>query len=303
MRGLFLSEDWQFCFFVKNLVAPEKEVSFDNVLIKGIPPSHDACIFFKTSIKQGDEKEKEEIEKNFRDILRNISLTYGLVANTYLEVLPSSSNAKIDSEHIFGDKRLCIHIGLIPVFDEERRKRDIPIIEKTLKKYGEIKSIFQLKKERFLKNAVDYYSRSLKDDLLEEKLIDLMISLESLFSRNEAELSYRISLRTSFFLGFPEEKERPEIFKKIYDLYSKRSTIVHGTENVKLEWNEVMWLQQQVSKAIKRFIHIELPQAMLANLKGKGKKQKLLSLLDEAIYDEEKRKTLYILFEEAIKKW
>jgi len=32
-----VTEDWQFCFFVKGLIAPEEGVAFDNVLIKGIP--------------------------------------------------------------------------------------------------------------------------------------------------------------------------------------------------------------------------------------------------------------------------
>lgn len=130
-----------------------------------------------------------------------------------------------------------------------------------------------------------------------------MISLESLFSKNESELTYRISLRAAFFLGVGQENKRPEIFKKIYDLYGKRSTVIHGTENVKLDWVEIMWLESHVREAIKRFIHLEIPQDMLTELKGKGTKQKFLGLLDEAIYDEEKKKILDGLLEEAIKKW
>jgi len=283
-----LSEEWQFCFFVKGLVAPEKEVIFDDILIKGMPPSDDASVFFKVSTR--NEEEKDDLRDNLRNDLRNIILVYDLVANRHVEVLSGSSYRKIDSEHAFGDKRLCMHLRLIPVFNEEERKKNIPTLEKAITKYKEIKDVFQQKKERFLKNAIDYYSRSLGDNLLEEKLIDLMIALESLFSKETQELRLRISQRASFFLG-GNESELPKIFRDIYSLYDKRSKVVHGTEDVKLEWIEIENLKDYVRESIKRFIHIGMS------------KDETLDLLDGAVYDSGKKKLLSELVEKAIEKW
>ena len=78
-----------------------------------------------------------------------------------------------------------------------------------------MKSVFEEKEKSYLRNAIDYYYRSLEDSRLEKKLIDLMISLESLFSREIDELSLRYSLRASFFLSSRDSNRRVEIYNKI----------------------------------------------------------------------------------------
>jgi hypothetical protein len=274
---------------VKGLVAPEEGITLGDIMIFGIPPSHDASIFFKASTKP--EKDNDALRNDLLSNLRNIAKVYGLVSNTYVDVMSGSSASKISSEHPFGDKKLCGHIGLIPVLDEERRRRDIPLIEKTITKYEVVKPIFQGKAKGFLRNAIDYYYRSLKDDKLEEKIIDLIISLESLFSNERDELGLRYSLRTTFLLGVGQEAERPNIFRKVQTLYGKRSKVVHGTEDVDLEYKDISTLQEYVREAIKRLIHIEMS------------KQKFLTLLDESVYDEEKRVLLNQIVTEAMKKW
>jgi hypothetical protein len=284
-----LSEDWQFCFSVKGLVAPEKEVTFDDLLIRGIPPSHDARVFFKVTIK--NEKEKDDLRDNLLNALRNIVQIYGLVANTHVEVLSGSSSSKISSEHPFGYKRMYGNLELIPVFDEEERRRKVPFIEKTMSKYESIKSLFQSRKKGYLRNAIDYYYRSLGDFRLEEKLIDLMISLESLFSGENRELRLRYSLRASFLLGVGQKSQLPNIFRNIYQLYDKRSKVVHGTQIVDLDEFEISIFQKYVREAIQRFIHIEMP------------KKEFLQLLDESVYNESKRAYLNQIVLMAIEKW
>jgi hypothetical protein len=182
-------------------------------------------------------------------------------------------------------------LTVVPAFSEKRRREQIPIIEKTFAKYERVKSIFQQKSKKFLENAIDYYYRSLGDERLEEKIIDLMISLESLFSNEKDELGLRYSLRVAFLLGVDKEQERPTIFKTIHSLYGKRSAVVHGTGNVKLEYSEISALQGYVREAIKRLIHIEMP------------KQDFISLLDESVHNAEKTFSLNDIVREAIKKW
>ncbi|MDQ1278909.1 MAG: hypothetical protein QG670_169 [Thermoproteota archaeon] len=274
---------------MKGMVAPQEGITLGDIIIIGYPPSHDASIFFRASIKP--DMNNDDLRNNLLDNLRNIAKIYGLVSNTYVDVMSGSSASKISSDHPFGDKKLRGNFTLIPVFDEEQRRGYIPIIEKTIKKYEVVKPIFQGKTKGFLRNAIDYYYRSLRDETLEEKIIDLMISLESLFSNELDELGLRYSLRTGFLLGVGQEAERSNIIKKIQDLYRKRSKVVHGTEDVDLEYKDISTLQEYVRDAIKRLIHIEMP------------KQQFLTLLDESVYDKEKGDRLNQIVMEAIKKW
>jgi len=273
---------------VKGLVAPEKGIILNNILIRGVPPSHDADVFFKATIK--DEQEKDQLRDHLANKLRNILQVYGLITGAHAEAMPGSSLAKI-SDYPFGDMRLRGDLRLIPVFDEERRRREIPLLEKTMAKYGLIKHLFESKKKGFLRNAIDYYNRSLGDVRLEERLIDLMISLESLFSKEREELGLRYALRTSFLLSVGNEEELPSIFRNIKSLYRKRSKVVHGTEVANLDIGEITTFQKQVREAIKRLVHIEMD------------KEKFLGLLDESVVDKEKRKQLTDIVSKAIEKW
>jgi hypothetical protein len=71
------------------------------------------------------------------------------------------------------------------------------------------------------------YTMSLSRKFLDDKLIDLMISAESLFLGDNSELSYRLSLRAAALLGNNQEEKQIicTFFKQIYTL---RSKIVHG---------------------------------------------------------------------------
>jgi hypothetical protein len=297
-----LEKDWQIGFKVKGLGAPERDLIFNNdILIRGSPNSDSSYVFLK--FKVANEEDKDRIRDEAIAIIRNILQVYGLITNVNTELMLNSITTKISSENPFGHTKYAPDFHLKAVIDKSQREKAVPNIEKTLSKYNSIKSVFKNKNKAFLTNAIDYYQRSLGDLRLEEKLIDLMVSLESLFSKNEPELSYRISLRTAFFLGVNQEWRRPEIFKRIHELYGKRSKVIHGIEKIKLEWIELMWLQEQVNEAIKRFIHIRIPQETLAHFKDKELKQRLLGLLDEAIYDESKSKALNTIVKEAVAKW
>jgi hypothetical protein len=60
---------------------------------------------------------------------------------------------------------------------------------------------------------------------------------------------------------------------------------------VKLDEFEISALQKYVREAIKRFIHIEMP------------KEDILNLIDESVYDKEKRNELNRMVLEAINQW
>lgn len=285
-----MSEEWQISFKVKGLRAPEKEIVFDdNILMRGVPRSDSSYVYFKFTLQ--NEEERDKIRHDFINTLRNITQMYGLVTNAYVEVLSSSVMTKISSENSFGHAKISPEFRLKLGIGHEQRIKNIPFLNKTMTKYKLVNAIFQDKNKAFLRNAIDYYYRSLRDFRLEEKLIDLMISLESLFSGDTQELRLRISLRASSLLCIGQECERPKIYENIYSLYKKRSKVVHGTEVVDLNVFEISTLQEYAREAIKRLIHIEMT------------KKNILKLLDESVYDKEKMEMLNQEILEAIEKW
>lgn len=62
---------------------------------------------------------------------------------------------------------------------------------------------------------------------IEERLVDQIIALESLYLGDSQELSYKLALRGSYFLGDSVET-RNVIFQDIRNAYNYRNRIVHG---------------------------------------------------------------------------
>jgi hypothetical protein len=273
-----LLEDWQIGFVVKGLRAPSEVFINDNILIKGTPHD-DAYVFLKSSIH--DEEEQDEFREKMTLFLRELMATYGFVNNVHTEILGGTIMGKITSENPFGYAKYPPNtITMIAMPTEKQRRDNVPILKRTIEIYDCVKK--SQAEKGFLRNAIDYYYRSLGDLRLEEKLIDLMIAFESMFSggRNAGELRLRYALRASFFLSIGQETKRSTIFKDVYDLYNKRSAVVHGTGGVKLDSAEISVFQKHVREAIKRFINIEKP------------KDDVLILLDKSVYDEDERELL-----------
>lgn len=279
----------QIGFWVKGLVAPEKDIVFnDYILVKGMPKGENAKIFFKLPKKSPDDR--RDLELYYSNALENLLQIYGLVSNHHTEIQTCGTIDEISSEIPFGSSEFLT--GTLTVkLNEKQRNREIPIIEKTIEKYEMFKTFLQNKDKDFLKNAIDYYNRSLRDHRLEEELIDLMIAFEYLFSAQQDELTLRYSLRATFLLSIGKEEKRPEIFEAVKNLYNKRSRVVHGTGNVHLDCQEIYVFQGFVKEAIKRIFYIDLT------------KDDFLKLLDQAIYDEKQYIALSTTVKEAIEKW
>ncbi|MGB2841213.1 MAG: hypothetical protein WBC40_01855, partial [Halobacteriota archaeon] len=110
-------------------------------------------------------------------------------------------------------------------------------------------------------------------------LIDYMIAFESLFVKEKAELSYRLSLRVAAFLG-ENRDEKGKIFTLMRRAYDLRSDIVHGSNNSKnienknIEINEeklslkefVSRIEELLRKSIKKSIETgQKPDQILEN--------------------------------------
>lgn len=299
-----MPQDWQIYFIINGLIAPKEGLLFDDrLLFRGTEESDDiAMVFFKVTIENEDELNQQD--KEVRKELRKILQIYGLLANEYAEVPSAWSRTIISPDVPFGRPQYPTPpptpgVSILRKLNEEQMCWYTTQLKNTIEKYRLIRNILEERGKAFLRNAIDYYHRALGDRRLlgyrslEEQLIDLMIALESLLTKKEElqELRLRISLRAAFLLSVGKESERPSIYRQISDLYKKRGNVVHGVERVDLSYGELSNLQSYVLGSIKRLIHIEEP------------KDEILKLLDEAVYDEEKRRQLEKTILESLSSW
>lgn len=279
--------EWQICFEVKGLIAPEKPLKFDDkIAFKKTPrpkvpiyiESDDrSIVFFK--VFSDEAPEFNIMHQRLQDFL----YFYGLVTGQYVECPNQQVAIQITESCPFGEV-----LGLSKIFDivkltdekKEHYNRLLKYSMQTFKKFG---SIFTDSSKRYLKNAIIYYYRALKDLSRlsnEEALIDEMISLESLLGAN----SYRLSLRASILLRLEGKEKASDIQQKIKDLYEKRSKIVHGSEKISLKHEEVFELAKYTNNIIFILLNFNKPR------------EEITSLVDNSILDLKEKQSLEQLY-------
>lgn len=282
-----MSEDWQFYFRVKGLTAQEEDILFNNrFLFRGVKDKiGQTHVFFKAKVKAAEKEKLDKKVSEVRNIVDNFLKIYYLTTGIHVELLSGVTATRIQPDNPFGNPKHA-HIGramgyVVRSREEERalRERYTHLLNKTMKTFDSWGFIFSDKKMSYLVNALEYLYHATGDERLEQKLIDLIISMESLFGEDQ-ELRLRISLRATYLLSAGREGERPRIFNRIYDLYNKRSRIVHGGEEVPLTSEEVSGLECFVRESIMRLIPSGLS------------KKDVATLLDQSVYDEDKRKEI-----------
>ena len=63
--------------------------------------------------------------------------------------------------------------------------------------------------------------------VMEDRILDTAIALETMYSLDSPEITYKLKTRAGYLLGTDGEK-RMEIFHKVRDFYEARSALVHG---------------------------------------------------------------------------
>jgi hypothetical protein len=294
-KGNCLPEYLQVGFSVKGLVPPENETAIDDVmLIRQRMNSKETMIFFKMPIE--NEEKRRDIEYLCSDALKNFLQLYGLVSDHYAKE-SSQVSQRISPECLFGSIEDSGWTGTLTEILSDKDKNELKqkeqyFIEQTINKYKTIKKILQTKKKSFLRNAFDYYYRSLEEnEYLERKFVDLMIAFEYLFSDKNGELTLRYSLRAGFLLSVGKEAKRHEVVDNIKNLYDKRSKLLHGGEKFELTYEDIEILRQYVKEAIKQIIFFDMA------------KKDFLEFLDESVYNEKKYQELTAKVNEAKSKW
>jgi len=108
-----------------------------------------------------------------------------------------------------------------------------PILKKSeLQKFREFYSMYaSIQKPKNLENAIKRFNYGLQSLNFEDRVIDFVIALESLFGSSE-EITYKISIRIALLFGQNEfDTECLRNFMK--NLYNLRSKIVHGDDVTK----------------------------------------------------------------------
>ncbi|TRX51285.1 hypothetical protein FNH22_24425 [Fulvivirga sp. M361] len=99
-------------------------------------------------------------------------------------------------------------------------KKDAFKLRKLWKRFSEHNA------DKALDIALNRFNYSFSRLNLEDKVIDLFISIEAMFGDTGGELSYRISLRMAKFIDIPAEREF--VFEFVKKMYGVRSKLVHG---------------------------------------------------------------------------
>ena len=119
-----------------------------------------------------------------------------------------------------------------------------------------------------MKNALVYYYRATEDlnkSRFEEGLIDLIIALEYMLSRESSEIRFKISSRAATILTLNTDDYNSK-FTEIYEAYGKRNNIIHGLKEVKLETHELNVLKSNVRQLITSFLKINKSKSVILDL-------------------------------------
>ncbi len=147
-----------------------------------------------------------------------------------------------------------------------------------------------------LKNALTFYEYGYDEGAFIFKLINLFITLESLFSDDDKEISFKIALRVSWFLSPRDKVKRRELFNNLKKMYNLRSRLLHGDDFEKaaaklhVSKNSYSYLSEalpQLSLIVTKVlfeIFIDKNKVAVFNASSQSEKRKLDSYLYELVF-------------------
>jgi hypothetical protein len=116
---------------------------------------------------------------------------------------------------------------------------------------------FVLPTSKHLKLAIEQFNNSYFAVSLESAFLNLMISLEALYTKNNQELSFRFARNCAILLGTNYGNSQI-IFHDIKELYIKRNKLIHGkTELGEITQEDVYKCREYVRNSIKKFIELK----------------------------------------------
>jgi len=100
-------------------------------------------------------------------------------------------------------------------------------------------TLVAMSKDAGLWITVRRFNGALSKTIREDKVIDIAICLESIFS-SQTEISFRFSLYNAI-LAEDDSSKRASLFKILKRLYKERSNLVHGNKGLDADWIDAQW--------------------------------------------------------------
>ena len=138
-------------------------------------------------------------------------------------------------------------ISKIPLKMEKNEKKQLQEIYDSLEKIN-----FSIKGNRFLEISKKRFVTALSRIDKFDQLIDLMISLESLYVSSPGEITVRLSNRMATVLA-KDDSEREEIWRFSKKVYNMRSGIIHGEG---LRSNEINGKKYTLDEIIEKLVKL-----------------------------------------------
>jgi hypothetical protein len=168
-------------------------------------------------------------------------------------------------------------------WDKQGYSLQVKDVENINKLWKDIHSInFKTDENQFLTIALNRFMASYEDETPEDKIVDLMICLETLLQDKLLELRFRLAIRTALLLE-KDNSKRKRIYKIIKKAYDVRSGIVHGDNSLNINnvekeaelENLAMEVEECVRKTIKEFIE---------RLNNNEKRSAIIEKLDDELF-------------------
>jgi len=174
---------------------------------------------------------------------------------------------------------------------ESFNKKDF---EKFINNFSKIN--FTIGKYVFLGRSMKRFSQAIENENELDKIIDFVTCLESLYSSNEQQLSYRFAMRTANVLG-QSPHDKMDIQDFILEIYNLRSKIIHGDEIPLIEVHHKKIELETCLKNLEMIARnsIKLFLKLINNFESK---EKLHEMIDYSIYDPNLQKTFSKVFKE-----
>lgn len=278
---------WDRCFVIDGMTItgipfPQERIEIDeNMVLKRVKGKPERCVaHIRVETKEGEELFASEGDKAAKERILDFVSAYSLKTYHTPTIQGAGASTMKESDRL-GDAKGAI-IGAITVTYPEKDKkkhieRESRLLTEAVDYFKSNGKIFRDKS--WLRNALRYFYFATMNERLEDKLINMITSLEALFFGKDdwGELRYKISVRAAALIGNVfDDKTTEEVFDDIKKLYGKRCDVVHGRVT-KVTHDDIYKLMTYTKRSIKTFVQMSHIMS----------KEKILQLLDHCLVGKE----------------
>jgi hypothetical protein len=143
-----------------------------------------------------------------------------------------------------------------PLYQRQRYLINDAILEGFKKYFSRYWETVHSKPKRIY-SAIRRFSSSYEKRVSSDRLIELVIGLESIFGDGADSIAYKIALRVSCFI-YPPGEDRKRAFTSIKRAYEDRSKIIHGVRSEAKYKEEIDDIEDLLRKAINKLLEWEV---------------------------------------------